>query len=170
MSALLSQDLPPVSGVQCPQRYCQCLREPQSVSPCMPPPSLTLFPLQPIRMPFLGTFKTRPEKFNLRLRCLNSRPRLLLKRVQDIYATSEPNGIYRPICVASMIGNDFQCAGAAEACKRFCVCMLATLLRFVQGISNKPFDLVGKLLEVSLRASDPNDGFELRRLTHAFYA
>src|SRR5580698_4339614 len=108
-------------------------------------------------MPRLGSLQTRFEKIDLKRRRLDPRLRLLLKRVQDVNATSEPNGIYRAKRVASMVGNDLQRSGTAEARKGFSVGMLVTLLRLVQRISDEPLNVVRKLEEVCFRPSNPND-------------
>jgi|SRR5580704_5876116 hypothetical protein len=87
-----------------------------------------------IRVLLLGPLQPRFQQIDLSLRRPNSRFRLLLKRVQNVYDACESNRIYRAKRVSAMVGKDLQYAGTAKALERLRVWMFATLLGDVQSV------------------------------------
>jgi hypothetical protein len=80
---------------------------------------------------FLGSLQARFDQINLSFWRFDPGLRFLLKRMEHIYAASQPHGLDGAICITAMVLDDFQNARTAESSKRLRVDVLSTLLGHV---------------------------------------
>lgn len=115
---------------------------------------LLFFPAIPHLVVFTRPFQALRNKLNVRPRRPDARRRLFLEGVEHIYGFGESHGIYRTICVAAKILDDFK-NSRSVALPRLSRWMLPTELRDRERNADLFLDRLREAEQVSLRGRRP---------------
>jgi len=113
-----------------------------------------------------GRLETLLHNVNVRFRCGDALPGLLLKSVQNVNHLSEPYGVHGAVRVAVVVFDDLDNACVTKASERLGAIMLASGLRHVKGVADCVTHLFRKAPEIASGAPDPVNLFLLALITH----
>jgi len=105
----------------------------------------------------LRSLKSHPDQIDVALRGSDASSRLFLKAVQNINGTTEANGISGAVGIRIEILNQLKDSGTSKALEGFGVGMFLTALRQIESVPKNILYICGKLLEVFLAATNPQE-------------